>query len=62
MKATVDADLCSGCSLCSATAPEVFEMGDDDVALVIADPVPADAEESAQDAADECPSEAITLA
>ena len=61
MKATVDPDLCTGCELCVDTCPEVFEMNDDDIAVVIVDVVPADAEECAQEAADDCPSEAISI-
>jgi len=61
MKAVVDADACTGCGLCVETCPEVFEMGDDDVAKVKADPVPAGAEESAKQAAEDCPSEAIKV-
>lgn len=61
MKATVDADACTGCELCVETCPEVFEMGGEDVAVIIADPVPAEAEETCQAAADDCPSEAITI-
>ena len=61
MKATVDPDLCTGCEVCVDTCPEVFEMNDDDLAVTIVDVVPADAEESAQEAADDCPAEAITI-
>jgi len=31
---TVDASLCTGCGLCVSTCPEVFEMGDDNIAHV----------------------------
>ena len=61
MKATIDADACTGCALCEETCPDVFVMGDD-VAKVKADPVPADAEESAKQAAEDCPAEAIKVA
>lgn len=61
MKATVDADACSGCGLCVETCPEVYEMNDDDVAKVKGDAVPAGAEESAKLAADDCPAEAIKV-
>jgi len=60
MKAKVDAELCTGCELCVETCPEVFEMADD-IAVVIVDEVPADAEDSCQEAADDCPSEAISI-
>lgn len=60
MKATIDPDLCTGCELCVDTCPEVFEM-EDDLAVVKVDEVPADAEDSAQEAADDCPSEAIEI-
>ncbi len=61
MKAIVDANLCTGCGLCVATCPEVFDMNDDDIAIVIATPVPADAEDSCQDSADGCPVDAISI-
>ena len=60
MRATVDEDLCTGCGLCVDTCEDVFEM-DGDVAKVIADPVPADAEDSCRDAAESCPVEAIQI-
>lgn len=60
MKAKVDNDLCTGCGLCADSCPEVFEM-EDDIAKVIANPVPADQEEACRDAADNCPVEAITI-
>ncbi len=61
MKVVVDADACTGCGLCVETCAEVFEMVDDDVAKVKADPVPASAEETAKQAAEDCPSEAIKV-
>ena len=53
-------DTCTACGLCVDTCPDVFEMGAD-VAQVIADVVPAEFEDSVQQAADECPSESIII-
>lgn len=60
MKATVNPDTCIGCGLCVSTCPAVFEM-QGDVAVVIADPVPPEAEASCREAAEGCPVSAITL-
>ncbi len=60
MKATVSED-CIGCGMCEGTCPDVFEIGDEGTATVIVDEVPADAEDSAQEAADGCPVSAITV-
>ncbi|HUU28071.1 MAG TPA: ferredoxin [archaeon] len=60
MKATVDADLCTGCGLCVDLAPSVFELGDD-VAKVIVAKVPPDDEDACREAAESCPVEAIGI-
>ncbi len=60
MKAIVDADLCTGCGLCVDSCPDVFDLSDDVVA-VKADEVPADAQDCARQAADDCPVEAIKI-
>lgn len=59
MKAKI-LDTCTACGLCCDTCPEVFEMGDD-MATVIVDAVPKPYEETAQQAADECPVQAIVI-
>lgn len=61
MKAHVDADLCSGCGLCTDSVPDVFVMTDDNVAKVVVDPAPANLEGDVQTAADDCPSAAIII-
>jgi len=53
-------DTCTACGLCVDTCPDVFEMGTD-IAEVIVDKVPAELEEAVQQAADECPVEAIII-
>ena len=59
MKVRIE-DTCTACGLCCDTCPEVFEMGDD-MATVIVDEVPAEFQDAAQQAADECPVEAIIV-
>jgi ferredoxin len=61
MKAKVIADQCIGDGICADTCPEVFEMGDDGLAHVIVDEVPADAEATCREAAEACPTEAIEI-
>lgn len=60
MKVRIDADLCTGCGLCSDGVPEVFKL-DDDVAEVISPDVPANLEDSVKEAAEDCPVEAIIV-
>jgi len=53
-------DTCTACGLCVDTCPEVFEMGDE-MAQVIIHEVPPEHEDAVQQAADECPVEAIII-
>lgn len=59
MKVRIE-ESCTACGLCVDTCPEVFEMGDER-AEVIVDVVPAEFEDAVQQAADECPVEAIIV-
>jgi ferredoxin len=59
MKVMIE-ESCTACGLCVDTCPDVFEMGDE-YAEVITDPVPAEFEALTQQAADECPVEAIIV-
>jgi ferredoxin len=60
MKVIVDKDTCTGCGLCVDGCPEVFDMTDD-AASVKVDTVPAESEDRARQAADDCPVEAISV-
>ena len=61
MKAKVDENACIGCGLCENTCPEVFKMNEDNIAEVIGDQVPVEAEASCREAAENCPTDAISL-
>lgn len=58
MKFNVNDD-CTGCGLCEATCPEVFEL-EDDVAVVKVDDVDDSDQESALEAEEACPVDAIS--
>ena len=60
MRAKVDPNLCTACELCVQTCPEVFKM-EGDVAVAYVNPVPKEYEETAQEAASNCPVEAISI-
>ncbi len=61
MKAYVDKDTCISCGLCPSLCPEVFEMEDDGKAGVITDEVPSSVEDSAKEAEESCPTNAISV-
>ena len=60
MRVVVDAELCTACGLCADICPEVFEL-EDDYAVVKEDLVPDPHMLTAQEAADGCPVEAISV-
>ncbi len=53
-------DTCTACGLCVDTCSDVFEMGSDIVEVTV-DEVPPEFEDAVQQAADECPVEAIIV-
>jgi ferredoxin len=61
MKANVDKDTCISCGICPSVCPEVFEMDDDGKAKAIEDSVPTTSEDSAKEAEDQCPVNAISI-
>jgi len=60
MKVKIDEELCSGCGLCEETCPDIFSL-EDDIAKVINPNCEEEDEECCQEAADNCPEEAIII-
>lgn len=61
MKAEVDLSLCEGHARCMESAPDLFEVGDDDYSHVLVDDIPEDQEANARRAMQTCPRAAISL-
>ena len=60
MKVNVIKDKCIGCGNCVAlTESQIFDFNDEGLAEAIVDVVPADLEETAKDAINQCPTVAI---
>jgi len=60
MYATIESG-CIGCGSCEALCPEVFRMNDEGLAEAYVNPVPAENEAAAKEAADMCPVNVILL-
>lgn len=61
MKPKVDKDTCIACGLCPSICPECFDMQDDGKAGAIVEEVPDGAEDSAKEAEESCPVNAIEV-
>jgi ferredoxin len=61
MKASIDDGRCRGHGVCTTICPEVFAMTDDGYAEAILDEVPDELVDSAREAADACPENAVVL-
>lgn len=61
MKAVINRDGCISCGLCAGTCPEVFRMADDGLAEVYND-IQSDIEDTAEEAAENCPVDVISIA
>lgn len=62
MRIHYDRDACQGHNRCYLLAPELFDVDDEGYAILLVDgEVPADLEDKARLAADNCPEYAITV-
>lgn len=61
MKIRILPDTCAGNALCTAYAPEVYELGDDGLCCSDGKSVPAELEEQARLGERYCPMKAIEL-
>ena len=62
MRVIVDRDRCEGNAICVKNAPQVFQLDDEEYAVVIADPVPVEQETLVELAIAECPRAALSRA
>lgn len=58
MKVTVDASTCVGCGLCEQVCPDVFKLGDDNIAHVLSGKCESC---DLNEVASQCPVEAIKV-
>jgi ferredoxin len=56
---SIDRSLCSGFGVCESLAPDVFELGEDGIAVLRAG---MSEDEAVREACDSCPVGAITIA
>ena len=61
MKAIIDSETCIGCGLCVSVCEAVFAMDDDGKARTMVERVPAEQKDKCQQAANDCPVEAIKI-
>ena len=61
MRVMVDVALCEGNAVCANVAPEVFVVGDDDLAEVKLEPVPDTLRVKVELAVRRCPRQALAL-
>ena len=59
MRVKVDRDRCEGNAVCLGIAPDIFDLDDEDYAVVKADPVPDGQEDLAEQSIAECPRAAL---
>jgi ferredoxin len=61
MRIEVDWELCESNAVCMGIAPQVFELGDDDMLTVLQPEVTPQNEELVREAVRQCPRQAISI-
>ncbi|MCV7354159.1 ferredoxin [Mycolicibacterium fluoranthenivorans] len=61
MRVEVDFGLCESNAVCVGIAPEVFDLGDDDILAVAHNELSAELRPQVEDAARQCPRQAIAV-
>ncbi|MET0700433.1 MAG: ferredoxin [Mycobacterium sp.] len=59
MRVEVDRDRCEGNAVCVGIAPDLFDLDDDDYAVMKVDEIPTDQEQLAEQSVAECPRAAL---
>ncbi|HEY5843790.1 MAG TPA: ferredoxin [Mycobacterium sp.] len=59
MRVEVDRDRCEGNAVCVGIAPDLFDLDDEDYAVMKVDEIPADQVELAEQSIAECPRAAL---
>ncbi len=61
MKMHIDADLCTGQSVCEGIRPDIFEVGDDGIVHLVTEELTEADREDLEDAVYQCPTQALRL-
>ena len=61
MKVSVNLDLCESHAVCTGIAPDVFELGDDDVLRVVTPEPDPSRHDAVRLAVASCPKQALTI-
>lgn len=61
MRVTVDENSCEASGFCESIAPDVFELGDEDVVQIADGPVPEHLQIDVRAAVEQCPKAALRI-
>ncbi len=61
MKILIELDLCAGHAQCEDAAPEVFQVNDEGLVVVLMDNPPESLRDKVEDAARRCPTDVIVI-